>query len=333
MRSIVALAATAAAFVQATGVNALIRGSAALGSSAGGVCMPAPLCQYSVTVNGRSYHFDISSGCHSTDYTAVDGVGHRYAANICGTASTACNPKSWTNTQIYGNAVQSWGGTPSCNKTAPECNDPTQGGKAVCCTADCQLIDSGKPTIRLANPSNPLSGGLLVTHEGAQGSDSDPFWCDFNEKTGVQFPRRATYHLMCDPSATSPVLMRTIQNATDDCRYSLFFKWAAACGGPLPHNDCVHGTMSGGSCICENNWTGPACNTSSLVCASDSTCSVCKSCCVNYPTATCEACVADECSGRQVCEASSSCTTCAACCKDYLKGNQEACDACAMTRC
>ena len=68
-------------------------------------------------------------------------------------------------------------------------------------------------------------------HIGAAASDSDPFWCDFNPVTGSQYEREVVFHLLCDPEVKGVETLSALQNATDDCRYSLLFKTSKACAG------------------------------------------------------------------------------------------------------
>lgn len=215
-----------------------------------------------------------------------------YNFNICGKAQQNCLPSSWANTYEFGVAVQSWGKVPSC--TPPGCTDPTTGA-AVCCTRDCQVLGTGEPFWSLEDPSNPETGGVMARFKGAAPSQSDPFWCDYNPQTGAQYEREVAMHFMCDPSAPAPVPAMVQANKTRSCKFEIYVRWSAACAvPPNPHNACVHGTMSGGACMCQPGWTGGACNTTAAVCAPDERCTVCSKCCRDY---------SGECRSRRACAA------------------------------
>lgn len=84
------------------------------------------------------------------------------ASMQCGGAMTTCYPASWTAPANTGIAVQTWGSVPSCNP--PSCKDST--GKAVCCTADCNVVGANPAMWELTDPKNPTTGGLTLTFTG-----------------------------------------------------------------------------------------------------------------------------------------------------------------------
>jgi len=127
--------------------------------------------------------------------------------------------------------VQTWGPTPRCNHTAPACAD-LHTNEPACCTANCQVLGTGVPQYNLTDPSNPQTGGVQVTFEGATPAHDDPFWCQFNPVTGAQYKRQVTYKFHCDPSVTGVEVVGASQNRTNDCVYTLEFKTSRACGQP-----------------------------------------------------------------------------------------------------
>ena len=133
---------------------------------------------------------------------------------------------TWTNTYEYGVAIQTWGATPQC-KSPPSCKN--KDGSAACCTADCQVLGSGAPAWSLIDTANPGTGGVQARFLGAAASDSDPFWCDFNPATGAQYEREVMFQFLCDPEVDGVEELYALQNATNDCRYSLAFKASKAC--------------------------------------------------------------------------------------------------------
>ena len=86
------------------------------------------------------------------------------------------------------------------------------------------------PRYNLTDPSNPQTGGVQVKFEGRTPASDDPFWCKFNPATGLQYKREVTYKFHCDPSVSGVEVVGASQNSTDDCRYTLEFKTAHACG-------------------------------------------------------------------------------------------------------
>ena len=133
----------------------------------------------------------------------------------------------WTNTYEYGVAIQTWGATPPC-QTPPSCKN--HNGSAACCTADCQVLGTGAPKWSLIDPANPATGGVQARYR-AGASKSGPFVCKFNPATGTQYEREVTFRFLCDPEVKGVETLSALQNATDDCRYSLLFKTSKACAG------------------------------------------------------------------------------------------------------
>ena len=214
-------------------------------------CDPSYECAYAYTTpdGSESYKFDFSSLCGLTDYTLTDQTGHTYYAQICGQAQHSCLPgtycvqqpgsgmpcrcdllcpaASWENTYEYGVAIQMWGATPQC-KSPPSCKN--KDGSAACCTADCQVLGTGAPKWSLIDPANPATGGVQARYR-AGASKSGPFVCKFNPATGTQYEREVTFRFLCDPEVKGVETLSALQNATDDCRYSLLFKTSKACAG------------------------------------------------------------------------------------------------------
>eukprot|EP00500_Bicosoecida_sp_ms1_P008274 CAMPEP_0203816318 /NCGR_PEP_ID=MMETSP0115-20131106/14450_1 /ASSEMBLY_ACC=CAM_ASM_000227 /TAXON_ID=33651 /ORGANISM="Bicosoecid sp, Strain ms1" /LENGTH=290 /DNA_ID=CAMNT_0050725219 /DNA_START=33 /DNA_END=901 /DNA_ORIENTATION=+ len=207
----------------------LVAGAAATGAD----CDPTYECRYTYTnlATQTQYLYDFSSLCASTDYTLQDTLGHNYYANICGQAKQNCLPESWTNTYEYGVAVQTWGSTPTCDPANPgPCQNPQTKAKQ-CCTADCQVLGTGSPQWFLTDTTNPISGGVTAKYKGAAASESDPFWCDFNPATGAQYEREVHFVFTCDKTVSTVRVDHAQQNATNDCRYKLFFNTIYACAG------------------------------------------------------------------------------------------------------
>ena len=84
----------------------------------------------------------------------------------------------------------------------------------------------------LMDPSNPKTGGVQVTFEGAAPSSSDPFWCPFNPATGAQYHREVTYKFHCDASVFGVKVLGASQSRLNSCNYTLEFETSLACGQP-----------------------------------------------------------------------------------------------------
>jgi hypothetical protein len=143
----------------------LLASSIAIALAQGGTCDSALACTYSLNVAGSSYSFNFRPLCNAVqDYQLNDAVGHTYYANICGKASQNCLPAGWFNQYEYGVTIQTWGTAPEpCDKHCEECN--AQGVcTPACCTADCQVIAVGAPTIGLVVPGD-ITKGVVLTYQ------------------------------------------------------------------------------------------------------------------------------------------------------------------------
>ncbi len=159
-------------------------------------------------------------------YAFNDGLGHVYNANICGYSSQMCLP-SWSTTVQFGSAVRSWGDVPACNATYPACVNPMT-GKAVCCSADCEVLGTGSPVFSLLNATKP-EAGLNVSFMPVAHSESDPFWCPWNPTIGAQYPWSVQYSIQCDESVTGAVPLLALENKTMSCDFLLTFASKLAC--------------------------------------------------------------------------------------------------------
>ena len=249
--SVPARGALASAVMRVAAALAVAFSLVACASAGPSNCDPSYECAFEYTTpdGSKSYKFDFSSLCGRTDYTLTDQTGHTYYAQICGQAQHSCLPgtycvqqpgsgmpcrcdllcpaASWENTYEYGVAIQMWGATPQC-KSPPSCKN--KDGSAACCTADCQVLGTGAPKWSLIDPANPATGGVQARYR-AGASNSGPFVCKFDPATGTQYEREVTFRFLCDPEVKGVETLSALQNATDDCRYSLLFKTSKACAG------------------------------------------------------------------------------------------------------
>ena len=128
--------------------------------------------------------------------------------------------------------MQVWGDPPACNLTAPACVDPDT-ELPMCCTGDCAVVAVQSPSARMISPSDP-SQGFELFYIGEQPTPSDPNTCD-NDPSGVPYPRTTHMQFLCDWSVDGYARFdAAVQNATDDCDYTLRFSTRAACVGSAP---------------------------------------------------------------------------------------------------
>jgi hypothetical protein len=133
-----------------------------------GVCDDEYECVFQDKISNQwtniTFSFDLRPLCYAgASYFVADNGGHNYSFSICGTSTYQCLPP-WPDVYTTGVAVQYFGDVPVCNTSAPACRDYF--GNPACCTADCQVLGVGPPLWQLQNPSNPETGGILVTHRG-----------------------------------------------------------------------------------------------------------------------------------------------------------------------
>ena len=129
--------------------------------------------------------------------------------NVCGNARFVCH--AWWSEyggddDVHGHpiphvgvAVAVHGGDtpPPCNEAQPECHDPVTGG-SICCSAPCEVLALGPPSVQLLEPSNPSSGGISMVHAPANLSSHDKFYNDdpYGEQCSM------TYNINCDRNRT-----------------------------------------------------------------------------------------------------------------------------------
>jgi hypothetical protein len=192
-------------------------------------CDPSAKCTFNVDYKGSSATIDFRRLCNAGgDYILSDGIGHTYFAQICGFAAKGCLPKDWENQYEYGRVIQSWGGPPTCNTSAPECVEERTGAP-VCCSEPCQVIAVRSPTLVILNNNDPTQG-VELQYSGETPTGSDPYQCDFNPATGTQYPRVTHMQFFCDPTMDGFARLYEVdQNSTDDCDYTLKFYTDVVC--------------------------------------------------------------------------------------------------------
>lgn len=233
-----------------------------------------------------------------------------YAFNICGTSARRCLPKDYTSRYYTGEAMQFWGGNPLCDITDPtmRCVDPFT-GNFTCCTAPCEVLGVGTPIWELADPNDPIFGGVLLKHNGVPPAAKDPNHCPINKNTGAEFDRSVTFVMHCDPfiSPNTLQLLTAYENTT--CSYVIEVNTVAACGcspncagkmcgpdgcggycsGPALGGNCPYGQtcMPDNTCCradctsrdCGDDGCGGVCG----ACGSDETCTTARVCLSNLP--------------------------------------------------
>lgn len=197
-------------------------------------CDPGFECKWTYQDIGHlKWTFDFSGLCKFQDTIINDLQNHTYYLNVCGISHKKCNPQ-WDNTYQYGAAVQMWGDPPPCNlsdSSGEHCFDKLTGAKE-CCTRNCQVLGVGEPLWKPLDPVNPFDGGVSITHFGVPPSQSDPFSCPSNPRTGQQEDRRVTYQIMCDPTMAPNDVVPVFagENVTQACQYIIVLKSSNACG-------------------------------------------------------------------------------------------------------
>ena len=176
-------------------------------------------CQFThIDQEGNFHHFDFSPLALS-DFVAQDSTGHTYHFNICGKLSSKlCHDEKeiqWALTSFYrGIAVQSWGPTPPCNSTTKDCYNSDF--ESICCTQACQVLaTSWQPSWRLADPSNPATGGVVVSLPGVAKGPDPP--CPLNTVNGGYLYRTFNVAFECEESIPGYKMLGVVQNRTDDC--------------------------------------------------------------------------------------------------------------------
>lgn len=157
-------------------------------------------CSFQDPISGANY--DFISLCSTASYDPLLypyqlTVGDKtYVWNICGTAPTQCIP-TWRVVANQGNAVQVFNdGSPSNTST---CTDVY--GNPAACTANCELLAVGPPSITLYDPNNS-GAGVNITHYGVRTLPGSDFPCDgIDPATGFAPKRTATQVLLCDPDS------------------------------------------------------------------------------------------------------------------------------------
>lgn len=224
--------------------------------AASGLCVPDYQCQWTTytAVNSgtpqaswQPWSFDLSTLCSASGgYNTTDSQGHTYQFNICGDSSFNCIP-SWAEpwSRASGVAVQVIGTTPTCNTSAPACTDPA--GNPVCCSAPCEVLGYGGPFWQLQDPTNPMSGGLIIQHYGVLPTNSDLYKCPYNTRTGTMEERTVTFSIACDPTQAPGQLMviNATYNATNICTNTVYLAASEACGCSP---DCANKTCGPDGC-------------------------------------------------------------------------------------
>lgn len=131
-----------------------------------------------------------------------------------------CNPQGETPVYKYGVAVQ------LNSAAAPTGNCPANGN--LPCTADCEIIGIGQPYYEPRVPSNPLTGGINITHTGVPEFDSDKYKCSYVPGIGTYRGRAINYIMDCDPNENGLVVTKSTEDP--QCTYNLFIRSKYACG-------------------------------------------------------------------------------------------------------
>jgi hypothetical protein len=176
---------------------------------------PRSVTRWLAETSGKIYWWDLSGLCSPTHYThnETDRINPvtSFAFNICGLSDVQCVEEGvGPGYPKYGVAVQQW-----------------QGG--------CAIAGEGHPLFLPVDITNPLTGGINVTHDGAPYSEGENCGQDIN---GVDIVRSVTYKILCDPNVPTLEVDYAIEESK--CQYVIEMRSKAGCS-------VIH-TDNGGNC-------------------------------------------------------------------------------------
>ena len=219
-------------------------------SSQRNLCFPSERnrLEHKDAVSGQVTKVDLSPLCNSQGYSfnGSGTSGQTFFFNVGGNASFGCS--DYKNI-LLGPEYESWGMATQllqpqrgvnpngclADDNATSCLDYTFGGPACCSPRRCEVVAGPFFTLAWRDPSNPATGGVVLTTSGWPDSPTnDNIACPM-QAPGLPRLRQFVLTLQCDPAgAAGQLQVNSYNEASPYCVFRVAVSARDACGLVVP---------------------------------------------------------------------------------------------------